>query len=135
MGARYMLDTSAWVQVMRPRPSSVQERYLGLRSSEIVVSPIVLGELHVGWRKSARAAANRAVLEAHLRGLEVAPLDASVAERYGEIRAHLEAAGTPISANDLWIAAHALATACVLVTGNVREFDRVPHLRVEDWTR
>ncbi|MGH8499346.1 MAG: PIN domain-containing protein [Methylococcales bacterium] len=51
------------------------------------------------------------------------------------IRATLEKAGTPIGANDLWIAAHALTEDLVLVTNNLREFDRVPGLNAENWVK
>lgn len=54
--------------------------------------------------------------------------------RYAQIRSHLERAGGPIGANDLWIAAHALAMGLTVVTGNTSEFNRVPGLVVEDWT-
>jgi tRNA(fMet)-specific endonuclease VapC len=51
------------------------------------------------------------------------------------LRARLEAAGTPIGANDLLIAAHALALGCTLVTDNAREFSRIKSLTVENWLR
>lgn len=54
-------------------------------------------------------------------------------EHYGDVRFHLEQAGTPIGANDLFIAAHARAIGLVLVTNNEREFARVPGLAIENW--
>lgn len=59
--------------------------------------------------------------------------DDLAAERYGELRAHLDAAGTPIGPNDLMIASIALANSLTLVTHNTGEFSRVPGLRLEDW--
>ena len=59
---------------------------------------------------------------------------ATVAGRhYGEVRAALQRAGTPIGNNDLWIAAHALALSVPLVSNNLREFERVPGLKLENW--
>lgn len=55
-----------------------------------------------------------------------------VAAHYGEIVAHLSGLGQMIGANDLWIGAHARALGVTLVTSNVREFRRIPGLRVED---
>jgi tRNA(fMet)-specific endonuclease VapC len=89
--------------------------------------------LNVGWRKSAHAQANRILLEGFTRGAVLEPIDAAVASAYGEIRAELETLGTPIGANDMWIAAQARATKCVLVTHDVDEFTRVRGLKVQDW--
>ena len=65
--------------------------------------------------------------------LAIEPFDALAAEVYGTIRATLEAAGTPIGPLDTLIAAHALSIDATVVTANVREFKRVPGLRVENW--
>ena len=61
------------------------------------------------------------------------PLDDSAMGRYGELRAHLERAGTPIGPMDTLIAAQALALGATLVTNNQREFQRVPDLFLENW--
>ena len=65
--------------------------------------------------------------------LPVLPFDASAARRYGEVRAELERRGTPLGDADLRIAAIALARGLTVVTGNVRHFQRVPGLPVENW--
>ena len=130
---RYLLDTNIWIYLMRNRPAEVRKRYSRLKPGAVVLSPIVLGELHAGWRKSNRPEENRVLLEAYLEGAVLDPLDAGVAAAYGEIRAALESQGTPIGQNDLWIAAHARERDCILVTHNLGEFARVPNLRVQDW--
>ena len=61
------------------------------------------------------------------------PFDESAAEEYGRLRAYLEAQGTPIGHPDTQIAAIALANDLTVVTGNVRHFQRVPGLAVENW--
>lgn len=61
------------------------------------------------------------------------PLPAEAGFHYGQVRAVLEKAGTPIGNNDLWIAAHALALNVPLVSNNLREFERVPELKLENW--
>lgn len=124
-----------WIYVMRNRPLQVRARYERLEPGASVMSPIVLGELHVGWRKSAQAEANRSVLDQYLRTTVHDPVDDAVAGAYGELRAELEARGTPIGANDLWIAAHARERGCVLVTHDIAEYERVRGLRIEDWAR
>ena len=130
---RYLLDTNIWIYMMRNRPAQVRARYSRLKPGAIVLSPVVLGELHVGWRKSANAEANHVLLEHYVQAAVLDPIDAAVAAAYGEIRAELEARGTPIGENDLWIAAQARERHCVLVTHNVAEFSRVRDLRIEDW--
>jgi tRNA(fMet)-specific endonuclease VapC len=130
---RYLLDTNVWIYLMRNRPPEVRTRYARLKPGAVVLSPVVLGELHVGWRKSANAQVNRELLDQYVHGAELDPIDAAVAAAYGEIRAELESSGTPIGGNDLWIAAQARERHCVLVTHNVAEFSRVRGLRLEDW--
>jgi len=111
----------------------VRTRFAQLSPSSVIMSPVVLGELHVGWRKSARAETNRTLLQRFTEGATLAPIDAEVASVYGEIRTELEQLGSPIGANDLWIAAQARAAECVLVTHDVGAFGRVSGLRIEDW--
>ena len=65
--------------------------------------------------------------------VQVEDLDSEVAQQYGRLRAHLYAAGRPIGPNDFWIAAHALARDVPLITHNLSEFRRVPHLAVDTW--
>jgi len=74
-------------------------------------------------------------LERVLSGLAVKAWDGPADRLYGEVRAELQRSGRLIGANDLLIAAHALALDCILVTDNEREFSRVPGLRVENWLR
>lgn len=130
---RYLLDTNIWIYLMRNRPPEVRARFSRLKPGAVVMSPVVLGELHVGWRKSANPETNHILLEHYVHGATLDPIDAAIAAAYGEIRDELEALGTPIGANDLWIAAQARERHCVLVTHNLAEFSRVRNLRVEDW--
>lgn len=101
---------------------------------EIGISVITLAELEYGASKSGYPTKNRAALEQFISPLNVAPFDKQATASYGKIRALLEKRGTPIGAMDLLIAAHALSLGVRLVTNNVKEFKRVPGLRVENWT-
>ena len=65
--------------------------------------------------------------------IPVLPMAELVGARYGSIHSQLEQAGTPIGDNDLWIAAHALDLGRTLVTNNLREFQRIPTLKLENW--
>lgn len=130
---RYLLDTNIWIYAMRNQPPQVRTRLARLSPANVVLSPVVLGELHVGWRKSVHTEANRNALQQFTEGATFEALDADAAMHYGEIRAELEKLGTPIGENDMWIAAQARAGKCVLVTHNVAEFQRVARLKIEDW--
>lgn len=131
---RYLLDTNVFIAAMKG-VSPIRERLGGVSSSDIVLSPVVLGELEYGVYKSAHREANAQRLEVAVSLLELVPLDATAARQYGEIRAGLESIGRPIGSNDLWIAAQALAVGATLVTDNTEEFTRIRGLRLENWLR
>ena len=128
----YMLDTNIFIAALKAH-ASVRARLESLPASAILLSPVVLGELETGVEKSTQIERNRARLAAVVAGLEVVALDAAVSKTYARIRADLERRGQPIGANDLWIAAQALALGATLVTDNVRAFERVKGLEVENW--
>jgi tRNA(fMet)-specific endonuclease VapC len=132
MAVRYLLDSDICIYVMKRRPARLLQKLDALAPA--CALPIVAhGELCFGVTKSQRRAEASANLDALLQVVRVLPLPVEAAERYGEIRAHLEESGKLIGANDLWIAAHALCSDLTLVTNNEREFGRVPGLRVENW--
>ena len=130
---RYLLDTDIVVYLMHRRSAAVAARFARLRPVEVAISCVAFGELRFGAEKSAKRETSMVLLARLLDRIAVLPLDSSVSEEYGRIRAVLEAKGTPLGNNDLWIAAHALAASLTLVTNNVREFSRVPDLKVENW--
>ena len=99
--------------------------------TEVATSVIVAGELRYGCHKKGSHRLTERV-EALLAGIIVLSVDAETAAEYGRIRAHLEARGM-IGGSGLWIAAHAISRDAVLVSGNSREFKRVPGLQLEDW--
>ena len=129
---RYLLDTDTLSHLVRVPGGSVARHIAEAGEEAVATTPIVAGEMRFGARRSGSAALIERV-EGLLARLQVLPLDDQVASAYAEVRLALHRAGTPIGPNDLWIAAHALAEERVVVTGNVREFSRVPGLRVEDW--
>ena len=131
---KYLLDTNICIFVINRRPESVRRRLQGLALGQVGISTVTVSELQYGVAKSAAVERNEAALGKFLLPLEVVSYDEIAARHYGRIRCFLEKQGTPIGAMDLMIAAHALALEVVLVTHNVREFQRVPGLQVEDWT-
>ncbi|MBL8484191.1 MAG: type II toxin-antitoxin system VapC family toxin [Rhodocyclaceae bacterium] len=128
---RFLLDTNAVIALLNDPSGAVARRARAHSPVDIVLSAIVSHELYFGAFKSQRRERNLAIVDA-LR-IEVLPFDLEDARQAGEIRAALNATGTPIGAYDVLIAGQALARNLVLVTRNTREFERVPALRVEDW--
>jgi tRNA(fMet)-specific endonuclease VapC len=134
MEPRYLLDTNICIYIRQRRPEEVLRRFRRLRPGEAVLSVITYGELLYGAAKSAQRTAAFERLRDLSRLLPALPLPETAAESYGTIRAELEAKGEMIGNNDLWIAAHALASELTLVTNNEREFRRVRGLRMQNWT-
>ena len=94
---------------------------------------ITWAELVYGAYKSRHSTRNRAALEEFVAPLEVAEFDRAAVAAYGPLRANLERKGMVVGALDPWIAAHAISLGEPAVTNNLREFQRIPGLRVENW--
>ena len=130
---KYMLDTDIIVYAKNRRPESVFTRLRKCRPEDVCISAVTMAELEYGVCKSSRPEQNRLALLMFLSGIEVLPFDSEAAREYGNIREDLSRKGTIIGGNDLLIAAHARARGLTLVTNNMREFERVEGLRVENW--
>ncbi len=133
-GPRYLLDTNVVSAIIRDPQGAAAQRASALEQTELCTSIIVAAELRFGTERLGSARLTRQV-EAVLAALPVLALEPPADWLYGRLRHALEAAGQVIGANDMLIAAHALALGCVLVTDNVREFSRIPGLVVENWIR
>jgi tRNA(fMet)-specific endonuclease VapC len=131
---RFLLDTNIVSDLVKNPRGKIADRISDVGEAEVCTSIVVAAELRYGAtkRNSSRLTAQ---LESVLGALEVLALEAPVDTVYGEIRAGLERTGQPIGANDLLIAAHALALGLTVVTDNEREFSRIDDLRVENWLR
>jgi len=129
---RYMLDTNIVIYVIKRRPLAVLEVF-NRHAGEMCISAVTEAELIHGAEKSQRREHNLRQVEDFTSRLEVLDYGRKAAGHYGDIRADLERKGTPIGVNDLHIAAHARSEGVVLVTNNLREFERVAGLRVENW--
>lgn len=126
---RFLLDTSAYSAFMRAH------RGIGgaLRGAdEIAVTPVVLGELRAGFRRGTRRSRNEEELGDFLRSprVRLAVVDAETSERYAEIVAFLQRAGTPVPTNDAWIAASAMQHGLPVLTTDPY-FERIPQVLVE----
>ena len=130
---RYMLDTNICIYLIKKKPRRVLEKLKKLAVSDVAVSAVTLAELEYGVAKSSRQEQNSEALNAFVAPLEIISFDDRAACRYGEIRAHLERQGKVIGGLDMLIAAHASSLALTLVTNNIREFERIPGLELENW--
>ena len=133
MPTRYLLDTNICIYIQRHRPLEVLTRFQKLKPGDAAISVITWGELLYGADKSQQRKRALQLLEEFKTFVPVLPMPENAGKTYGTIRALLESKGTPIGNNDLWIAAHAKATALTIVTNNEREFQRIPGLKVKNW--
>ncbi len=128
-----MLDTNICIRIINNRLPLARLRLQSYDAHDVVVCSIVRAELSYGASKSQTPEITRQKQAFFLSPFATLPFDDSVVETYGQVRTHLERAGTPIGPNDLMIASIALTHNLTLVTHNTREFSRVPDLRIEDW--
>lgn len=129
----YMLDTNICIYVMKKKPEKVLQQLKEKFHRGVCISAVTLAELEYGMKHSSNPAKNEQALLRFLAPLSILPFASDAASEYGEIRAYLQSKGTPIGPLDMLIAGHARAEGVILVTNNVREFERVPNLTVENW--
>lgn len=131
---RYYLDTNICIYAWHRQHAQVLARMRSLDHTRMVIPSLVAAELASGAMRSAQPARNRALMEEALSLFNIEPWGGDAIWHYGEQSARLRKAGTPIGAMDLMIGCQALADPDgVLVTHNVREFERIEGLRMEDW--
>lgn len=130
---RYLLDTDVCIDLLRMPPEKIPSAIAALKSENLILSSIVLAELETGVRKSSRVAVHAKRLRFFAGQITPAVFDANASAHYGEIRAHLEQKGTSIGPLDMLIAAHARSLGARLITGNMREFRRVPDIECLAW--
>lgn len=131
----YLLDTNILIYLIKRRPPEIAERVDALADEDTLgMSFVTWAELLKGAERSSRKAEVHRRLDALARQVPVIyPAGPAICRHYAEQFTRLKDAGTPIGANDLWIACHALAEDAILVTHNTREFERVAGLRLVDW--
>lgn len=129
---KYMLDTNICIYVIKRKPMEVLSKFND-HSGQLVISSITLAELIHGAEKSEFVERNLRVVEDFCSRLEVLAYSDKAAAHYGSIRSDLEKKGQLIGVNDLHIAAHARSEALILVSNNLREFNRVDALRTDNW--
>jgi tRNA(fMet)-specific endonuclease VapC len=129
----FLLDTNTCIYIINNESPSVRLKFASVDISEIVMSSITLFELDSCFRKGSKVKNNLQKLEHFSSVIRVVSFDARAAQRAGELRQYLREKGTPIGDMDILIAVHALALDAAVITNNVREFERLPGLKVENW--
>jgi tRNA(fMet)-specific endonuclease VapC len=130
----YLLDTNICKYIIKKKPAEVFEKFKNLTIGDVGISSITLAELQYGIEKSSNSEKNRDALEKFLTPIEIIDYGYEATVEYGKIRAELEKKGVPIGPLDMLIASHAKSLDVILVTNNVREFERIAGLRIENWT-
>jgi len=131
---RYLLDTNIVSDLIRNPQGRVVQHIHRVGEAQVCTSIIVAAELRYGATKKGSPELS-SQLELVLGALEILPLERPADAEYGAVRTQLERAGTPIGANDLLIAAQALALGYTVVSDNDKEFSRIKDLRCENWLR
>jgi tRNA(fMet)-specific endonuclease VapC len=130
---RFLLDTNVCIDYLSGRFPGVAERIRRSSPQDLCISSVVVAELRYGADRSLSRQMNHRRLDLLTSEIPCMDFDLTAAAAYGRVRATLEARGRPIGANDMLIAAHALALGLVLVTDNLGEFERIEGLEVESW--
>jgi tRNA(fMet)-specific endonuclease VapC len=120
---------------MNRRPPEIIQKFKQFNVGDIGVSTITVSELQYGAVKSKNPKLNIQRVDEFLAPLELLPYDHDAANFYGELRYNLEKKGQVIGPLDMLIAALALSNDIILVTNNEKEFQRINHLRIENWIK
>lgn len=131
---RYYLDTNICIYAWHRQHAPVLARMRTVDHTRMVIPALVAAELASGAMRSTHPDRNRVLMEEALSLFSIEPWGGEAIWLYGEQSARLRKAGTPIGAIDLMIGCQALADPDgILVTHNVREFERIDGLHIEDW--
>ncbi len=130
---KYLLDTNICIYLIKNHPPQVLENFRQHSLSDVAISSITVYELEYGVAKSQQQRKSAQALAKFLDHITILAVDRNSAKQAARIRAVLEGQGTPIGPYDLLIAGQALAQNLALVTNNIREFNRIQGLTIENW--
>lgn len=128
----YLLDTNICIYIINNKPPHVFEKFKQYQLGQLAISSISASELAFGVEKSG-SSRNKNALDKFLAPLDVLPYDENAIWHYAKLRQSLQSKGQTIGSLDMLIAAHALALDTVLVTNNIKEFERIDDLKLENW--
>ena len=128
-----MLDTNICIYIIKKRTPTVLSRFKTIYSEDLYLSVMTVAELQYGVDKSNAKSKNQAILDDFISRLQVLQWEETAVQYYSKLRNYLEAKGTPIGNMDMLIAAHCQSQNYILVTNNIREFEIIPDLKVQNW--
>ena len=131
----FLLDTNHWILMLKGRTPTLARKLDTVSPADVRFCSVVKEELYYGAHKHANKQARLAILQDLFSRHKSADFVDAAAAEAGRLRQELERRGEMIGPHDLQIAATAVARGWVLVTNNTREFQRIPRLKLEDWTR
>jgi len=131
----YLLDTDICIYIIKKKPIDVLKNIKIKSKKDIFISSITIAELEYGVAKSLYPVKNKISLIEFLSIFNILNFDDHDAVAFGTIKAELEKAGRIIGPMDLLLSAQALSKKLILVTNNVREFERINGLKTENWAK
>jgi tRNA(fMet)-specific endonuclease VapC len=131
---RYLLDTNICIYLIKKHPPEVLANFQKIKLSQLYIPTITIFELYYGIEKNNSHQRNLNALESFIAPLTIVDFTIDAAKQAAKIRSDLEKQGNIIGAYDIQIAAIALSLDMVLLTNNIREFERVRNLKLENWT-
>ena len=130
---RYLLDTDTCSYAIRGDSAALDARLAKEKPDALAISAVTRAELMFGLEKRGNPRALSRVVHGFLDRITVMPWDTAAADHFARLRASLERGGTPIGVMDTMVAGHALALKATLVTNNLKHFQQVAALRLENW--
>ena len=128
-----LLDTDICIEILRGNQHVVDKR---LESDDnVAISFMTAGELYYGAEKSKNRAKNKHLVDEFILSIDVINTDLEILQRFGEIKANLELKGFPLADADILIAATCLTKCQKLITGNIKHFNRIENLVIDNWIR
>ena len=132
---KYFLDTNIVSYYLSGRYPAMVQHFTKIPAQSICIPSIVVAEVEYGAKKSSNYEKTITPYRSFFSAFSEVGFSHDAALVYGEIRADLARKGTPIGGNDLLIAATVISEGGILVTNNVDEFERIPELAIENWTK
>jgi len=133
---KYLLDTNICIYIINEKPEKVLKKFEQYPVHEFGISSITHAELQYGVKKSKNKNTNQDALDEFLLPLTILPFQGKrLVACYGEIRVSLESKGRTIGPLDMLIAAHALSLDLTIISNNIKEFERIPNLKCENWVQ
>ena len=131
----HLLDTNILSYALRPQNAGIADKlHTAILDNWVAISVVTRAEIRVGQLRMSPQDKRRPLIDTMLNAITGLVWTVKAADLYGEIHTRLTAKGQPIGILDVQIAAHALAEDLILVTHNTRHFEKVPELKLEDWT-